>query len=138
MPVTAAVWGIHTNEWGWSGVSQGSRDYYQDSRAFLEEGLLDANIPMIYWPVSEVEGDRLDFRSLVRDHVSHANGRHVYAGMGGSNIDYDQLVACIEASRDEGAQGVVVFDYTLFGADLIRLREGVFAEDAVPPSMPWR
>jgi uncharacterized lipoprotein YddW (UPF0748 family) len=138
VPVTAAVWGIHTNEWGWSGVSQGSRDYYQDSRAFLEEGLLDANIPMIYWPVSEVEGDRLDFRSLVRDHVSHANGRHVYAGMGGSNIDYDQLVACIEASRDEGAQGVVVFDYTLFGADLIRLREGVFAEDAVPPSMPWR
>jgi uncharacterized lipoprotein YddW (UPF0748 family) len=138
VPVTAAVWGVHTNVFGWSGVSQGAVDYYQDSFAFLEAGALDANIPMIYWPVAEVEGSRLDFRVLVRDHVSHAAGRHVYAGMGGESVDFEQLVACIEVAREEGADGVVVFDYSLFASDLIRLREGVFAEDAVPPPMPWR
>lgn len=138
VPVSAAVWGVHTNVFGWSGVSQGAVDYYQDSFAFLESGALDANIPMIYWPVAEVEGDRLDFRVLVRDHVSHAAGRHVYAGMGGESVGFDALVRCIEVAREEGAHGVVVFDYSLFAPDLIRLREGVFSEDAVPPAMPWR
>ena len=138
VPVTAAVWGVHTNVFGWSGVSQGSVDYYQDSFAFLETGALDPNIPMIYWPVAEVEGARLDFRALIADHVSHASGRHVYAGMGGESVDFDQLERCIEVAREEGADGIVVFDYTLYATDLIRLRGGLFADEAAPPAMPWR
>jgi len=138
VPVTAAVWGIHTNEWGWSGVSQGNADYYQDSRAFLSEGLLDANIPMAYWPVTANEGDPLDFRVITRDHVAHAAGRHVYMGIGTYDIGYDETVRCIQVAREEGAQGVVVFSWSTIkdhGADL---RAGVFAEPALPPDMPWR
>lgn len=138
VPVTAAVWGVHTNVFGWSGVSEGAVEYHQDSFAFLEAGAVDANIPMIYWPVADDEGSRLDFRVLVREHVSNRHGRHVYAGAGGESVDFDQLQRCIEVARQEGAQGVVIFDYTLYASDLIRLRDDVFAIDAVAPGMPWR
>jgi uncharacterized lipoprotein YddW (UPF0748 family) len=138
VPVTAAVWGVYENRWGWSGVSQGNLDYYQDSRAFLSEGLLDATIPMIYWPVAEAPGDRLDFRTLVADHVSGAAGRHVYAGFGGESVTTDQALDCVRAAREEGAWGVVLFDYSLFAADLHRFRDEVFQDDAAPPRMSWR
>lgn len=138
VPVTAAVWGVYENRWGWSGVSEGNLDYYQDSRAFLSEGLLDATIPMIYWPVAETEGDRLDFRTLIADHADNNGGRYVYAGIGGEAVSTDQALDCVRAAREEGAYGVVLFDYTLFAADLYRFRDEVFQEDAVPPVYPWR
>ncbi|MCB9778419.1 MAG: family 10 glycosylhydrolase [Alphaproteobacteria bacterium] len=138
VPVTAAVWGVHTDEWGWGGVSEGDGDYYQDSRAFLSEGLLDANIPMAYWPVTDVEGERLDFRVLTRDHVLHRSGRHVYMGIGTYDIGFEETVRCIEAARSEGADGVVVFSWTYIADHAAELRAGVFAEDAAVPAMDWR
>lgn len=138
VPVTAAVWGIHTDEWGWGGVSEGDADYYQDSRAFLSEGLIDANIPMAYWAVTEPEGQSLDFRVLTRDHVAHASGRHVYMGIGTYDIGYEETVRCIEVAREEGAQGVVLFSWSTVAPHADALRSGVFATPADPPSMPWR
>lgn len=138
VPVTAAVWGVYENRWGWSSVSEGNLDYFQDSGAFLGEGLLDANIPMIYWPVADTPGARLDFATLVADHVSRAADRHVYAGMGGEGVTMDQVIACVEAARAAGAPGVVLFDWSLFRNDLPRLKSTVFAEPAIPPAMPWR
>ncbi|MCK6506540.1 family 10 glycosylhydrolase [Myxococcota bacterium] len=138
VPVTAAVWGIHTDEWGWGGVSEGNADYYQDSRAFLSEGLLDANLPMAYWEVTEPEGQALDFRVLTRDHVAHASGRHVYMGIGTYDIGYEETVRCIEAAREEGAHGVVLFSWSTVAPHADALRAGVFAEPALPPAMPWR
>jgi uncharacterized lipoprotein YddW (UPF0748 family) len=138
VPVTAAVWGIHTNIWGWSAVSQGNIDYYQDSHAFLEEGLLDATLPMIYWPVTETVGDRLDYRTLVADHVAHRGERHVYAGLGTEDLSYEQLIDCIIAAREEGAQGVVLFDYSTFSAHMPDFRTDVFGEAAKVPELSWR
>ncbi len=138
VPVTAAVWGIHSDVWGWGGVSEGYADYYQDSRAFLSKGLTDANIPMAYWPVAAVEGDRLDFRAIARDHVAHAAGRHVYMGIGSYDIGYDQTLRCIEAAREEGAQGVVLFSWSSVADHAADLRGGPFATPARPPPMTWR
>lgn len=138
VPVTAAVWGIHTDEWGWSGVSEGNGDYYQDSRAFLSEGLVDATLPMAYWAVTETEGERLDFRVLTRDHLAHASGRHVYMGIGTYELGYEETVRCIEAARAEGAHGVVVFSWTYISAYADQLKAGVFSTPADPPAMTWR
>ena len=139
VPVTAAVWGIYENAWGWSSVSQGNIDYYQDSRAFLSEGVLDANIPMIYWSVTDTPGARLDFATLVLDHVSHSSGRHVYAGIS-AELDYDEVLACVAASRAAGADGVVLFDYRTAaeGGWLQTFGDAVFSEPASPPPMDWR
>jgi uncharacterized lipoprotein YddW (UPF0748 family) len=141
VPVTAAVWGIYTNDWGWSGVSQGREDYYQDPRAFAARGVIDANIPMVYWPVTATPGDRLDFATLIADHVANANGRHVYAGitaeMDGGEPD---VLACIDAARAAGARGVVLFDYQLLLDEgyLLDLATGPFAEPTVVPRYDWR
>ncbi|MBN2800988.1 MAG: family 10 glycosylhydrolase [Deltaproteobacteria bacterium] len=139
-PLSAAVWGIYENSWGWSGVSQGNVDYYQDTRAFMAEGALDAAMPMIYWPVTATPGDRLDFRTLARDHVQHAAGRHIYTGIDATALTPEQVVACVEAARSEGAQGQVLFELNAAkGAAMTRaLVQGPWANPAVPPQMGWR
>lgn len=137
VPVTAAVWGVNENRWGWAGVSQGKHDYYQDSHAMLERKLLDGIAPMVYWPNQSQRGERLDFSTLVADHVSKSAGRHVYAGVN-AELTYEQLVDCIRSARREGAQGVIVFDYSLVRDNLERLKSDVFQAPAKPPEMPWR
>ena len=139
VPVTAAVWGVYQNDWGWSSVSEGRNDYYQDSRAFLSEGATDANMPMIYWPVTAVPGDRLDFTTLVQDFVAHDSGRYIFAGISAELGEADTL-ACIESARANGARGVVVFDYGLMqdGGWLQHLATSAFATPTTLPTYPWR
>jgi len=137
VPVTAAVWGINENRWGWREVSQGRVDFYQDSHAFLKQSVLDAIVPMMYWPVKKSPGDRLDFRTLVADHVAHASGRHVYAGIS-AGLSYDQVVECIRVARSQGAPGVVVFDYTQIRPFMLALKRDVFQVEASTPKMTWR
>ena len=125
VPLSAAVWGIHTNRWGWERVSQGSNDYYQDSVAFMQRGLVDAIAPMIYWPVTEVSGERLDFSTLAADHVQHRGDASVWTGIS-AELSYEEVAECIRASRRVGAQGFVIFDYTQIRADMERLKREFF------------
>ncbi|MBM4365660.1 MAG: family 10 glycosylhydrolase [Deltaproteobacteria bacterium] len=138
VPVTASVWGIYEDRWGW-GTSQGYHDYYQDSYAFLETGATDANMPMIYWPVAENEGDYTDFTTLVKEFVANRHDRHIYAGVA-ADLTLDEMLACIESARANGAQGVVIFDYGLLDDNgyLDDLAAGPFAEPKEPPRMDWR
>lgn len=140
VPVTAAVWGIHTNEFGWKGVSQGSGSFYQDSVAFLERGLLDANIPMIYWPVTEQPGERLDFRTLAQWHVDHRAGRHVYTGITAEadKMSPAQVFEAIRVSREVGADGFVLFESTLSEPLFEQLSAQLMPQPALPPAMSWR
>lgn len=138
VPVTAAVWGVYDNVWGWESVSEGRDDYYQDSYAMLSEGVLDATMPMIYWPVTNTPGERLDFSTLVAEHLSNASGRHVYAGIDAS-LGRDEVVACVEAARAAGAPGVVIFDYQLMvDGGWLGDMAGVFGSPAVVPTYGWR
>lgn len=139
VPVTAAVWGVYENDWGWSSVSQGNVDYYQDSRAMLAEGALDALAPMVYWPVTDTPGERLDFATLIADHVAHDSGRYVFAGINAEDFSWEEELACIEASRAAGARGYVIFDWGLVDAygwwDELA---AVNAEPTTLPTYPWR
>ena len=125
VPLSAAVWGIHTNRWGWERVSQGSADYYQDSVAFMQRGLVDAIAPMIYWPVTEVLGERLDFSTLASDHVQRRGDASVWTGIS-AELSYDEVAECIRASRRVGAQGFVIFDYTQIRGEMERLEREFF------------
>jgi len=75
----------------------------------------------------------------VLDHVAHASGRHVYAGLS-AELGFDEVAACVAAARAAGAQGVVLFDYSTARNDgwLERFGDSLFAEPASPPPMPWR
>ena len=118
-------------------MSEGFSDYYQDANAFTAGGHADALIPMVYWKVNP--GGRLDFAELVADHVSRANGRHVYAGVRADpSWAPEDVEAAIRAARAQGAHGVVLFEYSEGRPLFDRLKRGVFAQPAVPPEMGWR
>ena len=138
VPVTAAVWGIYEDNWGW-GTSAGNRDYYQDSYAMLAQGGTDANMPMIYWEVAAHEGDYTDFTTLVKEFVANAHGRHIYAGLN-TELGEDAVLACLDSARANGARGVVLFDYGVMHDEgwLADFGARAFPEPKAPPTMPWR
>jgi uncharacterized lipoprotein YddW (UPF0748 family) len=138
--LSAAVWFIRQNIWGWSSVSQGYSDYYQDPRAWMAGGYIDAIVPMIYFPLTDPPGGRLDFAAMLQDHLDGAAGRHVYAGIHGDYADFGEIAAEIDAQRVLGAQGLVIFAYTyLVSHDTFDdLAAGPLAEPAEPPDLPWR
>ena len=111
VPLSAAVWGIHENHWGWDKVADGLPNYHQDSHAWLADGLLDASMPMVYWQVSDPPGERLDFRTLVGDHLANAGQGVVYPGLE-AKYGLEAAVACVETARELGARGWVLFDYS--------------------------
>jgi len=147
LKVTCSVWGVYHNAWGWSSVSQGLDDYAQDSGAFLEDGVADAIVPMMYWPLTDPEGQRLDWKTLAVDHQSRAAaaGRQVYGGYCVASDtcpdnDIGEIVAEIEVGREIGLAGTSAFDYSLLAGNgwLDDLGAGPFAEPARVPPMPWK
>jgi uncharacterized lipoprotein YddW (UPF0748 family) len=112
LALSVAVWGIYQNSWGWSSVSQGYHDYFQDPRAWSAAGDIDAAAPMIYWSIKDPYGTRLDFRAIVDDHIAGMPDIGVYAGIEANYDSFDEIAAQIEYSRNHGARGYVIFAYT--------------------------
>lgn len=111
---SAAVWGIHTNVWGWDNVSQGAADYGQDSHAMLASGALDEAMPMAYWPVQD---GRLDFRAIARHHLENTSGKPVHIGISPDALTPQQVKSAVRVALDAGAAGVVFFDAVAFLED---------------------
>lgn len=112
--VTAAVWGVYQNQWGFS---QGYSDYYQDSKRWLRQGWVDGIMPMIY-PANPSENcpdttvwalER--FRTLVADFVADAGSRYVFPGIHGGYACFDDVINRIQASRELGAKGHAIFSH---------------------------
>lgn len=140
MMLSAAVWPIHTDKWGW-GATEGNADYYQDSKAWQAGGYVDAIMPMIY--AANYETDTFwtleKWRILVQDFQAEASGRWVIPGIGTGYSDFSQIEARINAAREFGTAGHALFSY----GDLFRLgyfddlANGPYAQPAIPPDVPW-
>jgi uncharacterized lipoprotein YddW (UPF0748 family) len=129
--VSAAPFGIARRvEGGYQGT--GTESYHswrQDSFGWLEQGVLDFIVPMIYWEI----GSDHPFEVLLKDFLDHAHGRHVVAGKITSR---DYIAQTYEARRQQ-APGHVIFSYR--GQELLdRYRAGPYAEPAPLPAMPWK
>lgn len=115
--VTAAVWGVYQDQWGWTGFNQGYSDYYQDSKRWLREGWVDAIMPMLYpaSPSSECPDSTVwtleRFRTLVADFVADTGGRYVFPGIHGGYACFDDTISRIGASRELGARGQAIFSH---------------------------
>lgn len=135
--LTVASWGIYTNEWGWSSVSRGYDDYYQDAHRWAEEGLVDALCPMIYWELTSPKGLRTDFATLTDHHLAAAErgGALLFSGIEAGHSTAE-LEAQIEYVRAAGGHGFVLFDLSLLRSNghLARLASGVLAERVAPPT----
>ncbi len=136
--VSCAAWGIYRKDRldGYERFSSGYHDYYQDTHRWIEQGVMDALMPMIYWNIPE---PKPNFDTLTEDFVKHAAGRHIYAGMK-TYEDFKETVAEVLFSRQIGAQGNVTFSYG--GIDRknqwVDFYRDVYHEAAPIPVMPWK
>ncbi|RKY69557.1 MAG: hypothetical protein DRP97_05215 [Candidatus Latescibacterota bacterium] len=93
----------------------------QDWAEWTEKGLLDSVVPMTY------TNSLLMLKKRTKTHLAHVKGNcALWEGLGQnssrSNLSTEALIEQIEAVRDEGAQGVMIFPYsTLTDEDLAAL-----------------
>lgn len=141
--LSAAVWHTYQDRWEW-GNSQGYSDYYQDSRAWVRDGYIDALMPMIYSskPPGENPFPFEKWRILAQDFQDNRAGRYAIPGIGGIGeglLSFDDVVDRIEAARAMGTAGHVIFSYgALRDNDYFDdLAAGPYATPAAVPEITW-
>ena len=127
--VSAAVWFSYTD---------GYNNYSQDSKGWLANGIIDANIPMLY--SSDILNDLPAWTSRAQGFLDDAHGRYVFPGISASYTDVIQIVNRIEAARSLGAKGVVLFSYGALNMNNYwnALANGPFAITATVPKPDWK
>jgi len=134
--LTAAVWPIYIDYWGWGGT-QGYHDFYQDSKAWLANDTIDAIMPMIYGSSFWTQAR---FATLVEDFQASNNGRYIIPGIGADFDDFAEIEARINMARAAGTAGHAIFSYSALLAHgyFDDMAAGPYAETAVVPGIPWR
>ncbi len=155
--LSAAVWPIHQLDpaWGFSGhPQQGYFNYYQDSKAWLAGGYIDSISPMIYpgsgYNGCDADGNYIEdettdywlrsrWQTLVTDFQADSNGRYIIPGIGTGYCNFAEIAARIEMARQIGTAGHALFSYRdlLAFAYFDDLKNGPYAETAVPPTITW-
>ena len=105
--VSAAVWPIYVDRWGWGGRA-GYADYYQDSKGWLVTESVDAIVPMLYGFTADDAGR---WEILMHDFLADSGGRPVFPGIGTHYNDFNAIAWRIETARAAGAQGHALFSY---------------------------
>jgi len=116
LALSAAVWGVYQNSRWWPNVAPGYDTRFQDSRDWLNTGIIDVIVPMIYWPIQATFGARLDFAYLADEFAASPGTGRVYIGMGHEYVTASEnfCIGCnavkqIYRARQAGADGVSVF-----------------------------
>ncbi|HMX27098.1 MAG TPA: family 10 glycosylhydrolase [Blastocatellia bacterium] len=86
-------------------TDEAARSKFQDWRQWARMGWLDVVCPMSYTPETET------FRKLITNAVSQASGKQIWAGIGAFKQTADRAAEKIQATRELGAQGFVLFSY---------------------------
>ena len=127
--VSAAVWPNYVS---------GYNSYYQDSKGWLANGFIDANLPMLY--SSDIVNDLAAWITRTRSFVDDSYGRYVFPGISTNYTDVNQIVNRIDAARWLGAKGVALFSYgalNTFGY-WDDLANGPFAITTTVPKPVWK
>lgn len=144
--LTAAVWPIYMNKWKdtWGPSSQGYADYYQDSKGWMQNGYIDAIMPMIYSVSQECsENDKFwtrdKWETLVRDFQADSNGRFMVPGIGGRYCNFEEIAWRIYKGREIGVAGHALFSYSYLNSNQYfdDLHNGPYAQPATIPTITW-
>jgi uncharacterized lipoprotein YddW (UPF0748 family) len=127
--VSAAVWFSYTD---------GYNNYYQDSKGWLANGVIDANLPMLY--SSDILHDLPAWITRTQGFLDDAQGRYVFPGISTNYTDVHEIINRIEAARSLGAQGVALFSYGALNTFDYwdDLANGPFASMATVPRPNWK
>lgn len=119
------------------GAERAKRLVLQDWAAWLQEGIVDAVVPMVYTAEGDAVGSHLRQAALL------AGDRHVYGGLGVYRLGNrpDALRGVVAQARAAGVQGIVLFSYNYLRQDAAMvdlLRGELLTGEARLPGMPWK
>jgi len=109
--------------------------YLQEWPRWLEEGLLDAAIPMAYSPSTPI------VERQIADAVALPTERQIWAGIGIYKQSARRAAEKIRLARKLGVDGIALFSYdTLLGRSSYArgIRNWAWREKTEPTRMPWR
>jgi uncharacterized lipoprotein YddW (UPF0748 family) len=140
--LSAAVWPIYKDHWGW-GYKAGYSDFYQDSQGWVEGGMIDAILPMLYTGAFSSDPEALtpaQFSQAASDFLAHDGGRHVFPGISAEKLGFAGIADRIAIARDLGAPGHAIFSAGVLARKGYwdELARGPYAAEAVIPPMTWR
>jgi uncharacterized lipoprotein YddW (UPF0748 family) len=125
----------------WPYYESGRDNYYQDSRAWIAGGYIDALMPMLY---GSFDTSPSVWRDYAAGFQNASAGRYVipgihgavYAGHYGTFADIEQR---IQAARDLRTAGHAIFAYNYLADNQYfdDLRNGPYAVPASPPPITW-
>nr|MBC7244007.1 family 10 glycosylhydrolase [Chloroflexota bacterium] len=142
--LSAAVWWFPQDLWG-MGCAGGYDRYYQDSRGWLSEGIVDAEMPMLYGCSAFVGGSVGDdnWITVMRDWLSHRASRFVFPGIS-ADMDWASIEMRINAERREAAAIGAVPGHAIFSYGIVNSRgywnafaSGPYKQRATPPCPAW-
>ncbi len=139
--LSAAVWGVYQDKWKWKTLG-GKTELMQDSRAWARDGYVDVLVPMTYSRIKSPYCSRIDWGCMLDDQLNGAErqtGRQMYIGIDASK-GAREIVNQIRLAQKRGVTGMAIFSFT--DADNAHvwplLENGVFAQRASVPTMPWK
>lgn len=144
--LTAAVWPVYRDVWGW-GASSGYDDYYQDPKAWMAAGTIDAVAPMIYRDKPDCSQPtfwtQTRWKTVVQDYLADSSGRWIIPGIGTSFCtvdDFAEIEARIKMGRALGTAGHAIFSYKSLKDKgyFDDLAAGPYRTPAVLPERPWQ
>jgi uncharacterized lipoprotein YddW (UPF0748 family) len=142
-PVSDATW---TN-------SRPYREVLQDWRAWMEEGLMDLNLPMCYFRAYDA-GQASDFGTWRDFIIGHQYSRHAVIGPGAFLNAIPDTISQMRQELGTSGQGICVNGYKVTNKDGLPRSEfinalvnpsgydpvspAIFAQQASVPTMPWK
>ena len=135
--LSAAVWPVYETVPNCPSTTARNA-FYQDSQGWLQAGIIDAIMPMIYPTDYNNDAWSIDcFTTLVYDYQAHSNGRHIVVGIGGGYADFGEIANRIAIARAAGTAGHAIFSYSsLEGKNYwpyFSAPGGPYEEPALPP-----
>ncbi|MCP4250726.1 MAG: family 10 glycosylhydrolase [bacterium] len=116
---------------------------YQNWREWLEEGYLDAGIPMCYYREHNPPHDQW-YRNWVDASLGWAYDRHVFIGPGIYLNTFANSITQMQYAQNAGADGLSTYSYattrdnTTDWSWYSYVATNLFTGSASPPDMPWR
>lgn len=130
-------------------------DVLQDWRGWMEEGLLDLNVPMAYFRQEQNAADWNNWSKFAKE---HRYGRHLALGPGVYLNTLSNAIVQMRSTRTPvaaapRAEGVVCYSYAVTSKDSTRdeflraltqptahdrIAPPMFASPSLPPTMPWK
>lgn len=135
--ISAATWGMYRTDDinGYEHFGSGYENYYQDAIDWLEKGIMDFIVPMIYW---DIEQPVPNFHELWSDFKSRTlHFRYIFPGMRlrPGWITNGETASQVNFVRQSGGLGHVMFAYSdLEGKGLATVKKILYPDRAELPS----